>query len=278
MTNLIKMFSTDQAKQFLDANKPDSYMLIDVRQEWEYEEFHLPGAYLIPLVDLADRLDEVVTDKPVLVYCRSGGRSMAAAILLEGQGFKDLTNMVGGVMAWQGDVAYGPMELGMAEFTGNETPEEIVFKAYAMEESLRVFYLGRADYAETLERIELFTELAEFEEKHKKTLFNLYGRMAGAPLSREEFERKALQGASGAAEGGIEIEAFLEEFGGAFEGDTGMLELASMIEAQALDYYLRCAMQAESTEAKDMFQLLAREEKAHLKVLARHMVKRQGED
>ena len=132
----ISMMSSGQARTFLDSHKPDEYVLLDVRQMWEYEDFHIPGARLIPLVELPDRFDEVDKGKPIITYCASGGRSMAAAALLEGQGYEDVTNMVGGASAWQGNVAFGPMELGMIEFTGKETPVEVVFKAYAMENSL----------------------------------------------------------------------------------------------------------------------------------------------
>ncbi len=70
----------------LTVAKAEDIVLLDVRQEWEYEERHLPGALWIPLSELPDRLDQVAHDKPVLVYCRSGGRSKAGAMLLEGAG------------------------------------------------------------------------------------------------------------------------------------------------------------------------------------------------
>ncbi|MGL1863951.1 MAG: rhodanese-like domain-containing protein [Pseudodesulfovibrio sp.] len=276
MTQPIKLMNTDQAKAYMDGHKPDQYILLDVRQDWEYEEFHIPGARLIPLVELPDRMDEVGKDKPVIAYCASGGRSMAAAALLEGHGYADITNVVGGAMAWQGHVAYGPMELGMIEFTGKETPVEIILKAYAMESSLQVFYAQRADMAETLERIELFMQLAGFEDRHKDTLFTLYTKTIGENMDRDAFEAEAFNSVGFVAEGGVEIQEFIDEFAEAFDNDQGMLQVAVMVEAQALDYYLRCAMQAESGEAKDMLQLLAREEKAHLKLLGKFMDKRKG--
>ncbi|MDC0335755.1 rhodanese-like domain-containing protein [Pseudodesulfovibrio sp.] len=274
MTQPIAMMNTDQVKAYMDGRKPDEYILLDVRQDWEYEDFHIPGARLIPLVELPDRMDEVDKAKPVLVYCASGGRSMAAAALMEGQGFNDITNMVGGAMAWQGNVAYGPIELGMIEFTGKETPVEIVLKAYAMEANLQTFYVQRADMAETLERIELFMELAGFEDRHKDTLFNLYTRIIGEKLDRDLFESEAFKSVDFAAEGGVDIQEFVEEHGDAFDDDQGILQIAAMVEVQALDYYLRCAMKAENPETEKILQLLAREEKAHLKLLGKYMDKR----
>ena len=213
----ISMMSSEQAKVFIDGHKPDEYILLDVRQQWEYEDFHIPGAQLIPLVELPDRFDEVDRNKPVIAYCAAGGRSMAAAALLEGQGYEDVTNMVGGAMAWQGHTAFGPMELGMIEFAGTETSVEVVFKAYAMENSLQRFYVQRADMAETLERIELFMELAGFEDRHKDTLFNLYTKISGEVMERGLFEQAAFDSIGFTAEGGVDIEDFLEEHEGALD-------------------------------------------------------------
>lgn len=266
----IEMMAPDQIRAFMEASKPDSYTLLDVRQEWEYEEEHIPGARLLPLVELPDRLDEIDVGRPVVVYCRTGGRSMAAATLLEGRGGADIINLVGGISAWNGQIAFGPMELGLVEFTGKETPAEVVLKAYAMEHALQTFYVERADWAETTERIGLFIQLAGGEDRHKDTLFRIYCRLTGSDMDQDAFEQVALR-REGAVEGGVEIREFLDRHPYAFDDEQGILQLAAMIEAQALDYYLRCAAIAESGETKDTLQLLAREEKAHLRLLGKSM-------
>lgn len=74
--------------------------LVDVRQPDEYDEAHVPGAVLIPLDQLPERVAEV--PNPVLLICRSGARSMKAAELLAAQGF-DTTNVAGGTLAWIAD-------------------------------------------------------------------------------------------------------------------------------------------------------------------------------
>lgn len=277
MTQPIQQMDSDQARTYIDGHKPDEFTLLDVRQDWEYEEFHIPGARLIPLTELPDRMDEVDKGKAVLVYCAAGGRSMAAAALMNGQGYSDIINLVGGAMAWEGHAAFGPMELGMIEFTGKETPVEVVLKAYAMENSLQTFYQQRADVAETLERIELFQQLAGFEDRHKDTLYNIYTKIVGEKVDREAFESVAFDSVSFTAEGGVEIQEFIDDYGDAFDDDQGILQVASMVEAQALDYYLRCSMRAASEETAELLQLLAREEKAHLKLLGKFMSKHLGE-
>ncbi|WP_319543525.1 rhodanese-like domain-containing protein [uncultured Pseudodesulfovibrio sp.] len=271
----INMMTVDMARSFMNTHKPDSYTLLDVRQAWEYEDEHIPGARLIPLVELPDRLDEIDSIKPILAYCRSGGRSMAASVLLEGDGFPDINNIVGGMSSWNGETAFGPMELGMIEFTGTETPLEMVLKAYAMESNLQQFYVERADMAETLERIELFMELAELEDRHKDTLFTLYCRLSGQEMDRSVFESTAFEAKGLAAEGGVEIRDFLEQHPAAFDDEEGILQLATMVEAQALDYYQRCSRRVDNKETEAVLQTLAREEKAHLKLLGRHMDKRE---
>ena len=78
-----------------DAGAP----LIDVRQPDEYEEFHVPGAQLIPLDQLVERMDEVPAVDRVYVICKTGGRSAKAVELLNGNGY-DTVNVAGGSLAW----------------------------------------------------------------------------------------------------------------------------------------------------------------------------------
>ena len=73
--------------------------VLDVRQPDEYEAGHVPGAVLVPLDQLEARLEEVPSDRPLLVICKSGGRSAAAVQALTGAGY-DATNVAGGTMAW----------------------------------------------------------------------------------------------------------------------------------------------------------------------------------
>lgn len=73
--------------------------LLDVRQPDEYDEGHVPGAVLVPLAEVPDRVAEVPAGEPVLVICRSGARSLRAAEFLVGAGI-DATNVAGGTLAW----------------------------------------------------------------------------------------------------------------------------------------------------------------------------------
>lgn len=99
----------DEARRRIDAGTP----VIDVREPAEYAEGHVPGAPLIPLGEVAERIDEVPSGE-VLVICRSGARSARAAELLRAQGI-DAVNVVGGTLAWID--AGGPVALGPAAET-----------------------------------------------------------------------------------------------------------------------------------------------------------------
>ena len=74
--------------------------VVDVRSANEWNEGHVPGAMHIPLGYLADRTSEIPAGKPVVVQCQSGGRSSIAASILERAGFRDVTNLTGGLGAW----------------------------------------------------------------------------------------------------------------------------------------------------------------------------------
>ena len=76
-------------------------VLIDVREPWEHEQASIPGAVLIPLGELADRVGEVPEDRAVYVHCRMGGRSARAVEFLRAHGRPRSFNVVGGIDAWR---------------------------------------------------------------------------------------------------------------------------------------------------------------------------------
>ena len=80
--------------------------LLDVRESDEWEAGHSAAAHFLPMSQLQERVDEVPSDVPVLVICRSGARSAAVTGALRQAGY-DATNVTGGMQAWRaagGDV------------------------------------------------------------------------------------------------------------------------------------------------------------------------------
>lgn len=86
------------AEAFRDL--PESVQRLDVRERWEHDLAHLPGALLIPLGELADRAGELDRSRPVAAYCHHGARSLHALRILHGEGFRDLAHLAGGIDAY----------------------------------------------------------------------------------------------------------------------------------------------------------------------------------
>ena len=89
----------------LDSREPP--FLLDVREPWEWAVSSLEpqGAHHIPLDELPERRDEVPSDRPVVVYCRAGQRSLTAARHLVSSGASEVYNLEGGILAWARDLA-----------------------------------------------------------------------------------------------------------------------------------------------------------------------------
>ena len=85
--------------------------VLDVREPMEYVQAHVPGVQLVPMSQLAARLDEVDRARPVYVICASGNRSLAVADFLKAQGFA-ATSVAGGTTAWM--QSGRPIETGRA--------------------------------------------------------------------------------------------------------------------------------------------------------------------
>jgi rhodanese-related sulfurtransferase len=97
----MKEISVQELKEKLD--KGEDFQLIDVREDFEYQTSNL-GGELIPLGGILIETDKIAKDKEVVIMCRSGKRSAAAVMQLEAQGFTNLYNLYGGILAWQEDI------------------------------------------------------------------------------------------------------------------------------------------------------------------------------
>jgi sulfur-carrier protein adenylyltransferase/sulfurtransferase len=195
-----------------------------------------------------------------------GGRSRAAAQLLAGKGFKEVYNLKGGIKAWQGLTAAGPAEMGMILLSGDETASDIIMIAYAMEHGLEGFYSAVSGMTNDPEVTNVLTKLAKIEENHKQRLFNLYRTLDPDVGDKETFEANI---SSDSMEGGFTTEEFLEQNSTIMDTVAGVLNIAMMLETQALDLYLRYSQKAKNEESKTVLYDIAEEEKSHLATLGR---------
>jgi len=84
------------------AVREDGALLLDVRNQTEWNEGHVPGARHVHLGYLRGRVDELPRDRPILLYCRSGHRSGIGVSVLRAAGFRDVANVEGGLEARHG--------------------------------------------------------------------------------------------------------------------------------------------------------------------------------
>lgn len=264
----VKSIDTFQAKEIIADKQSGDVAILDVRQPVEYESGHIPGAKLIPLPDLGDRMDEIDPAKPTLVYCAVGGRSRVAAQMLSGRGFNQVLNLSGGFKAWKSHAAYGPEETGLSLFTGEENPEEALVIAYSLEQGLRDFYLSMIPKVNSDDARGLFEKLSDIEVMHQVRVFEFYTRIAEHPLPRDDFEQKTV---ADVVEGGLTTEAYIRMFQPDLDSPSDVVGLAMSIEAQALDLYLRAARKCADPEGSKAFLQIAEEEKTHLKELGKLM-------
>ena len=95
--------TAEEAKQIMDTE--EGYVILDVRTQEEYDQGHIPGAIVISHEEIAEKADEVLTDKDqlILVYCRSGRRSKIAAEALVELGYTNIKEF-GGIIDWPYEV------------------------------------------------------------------------------------------------------------------------------------------------------------------------------
>ncbi len=90
--------TAEQLKQRIDAG--ENLFVLDVRNPNEFQICRIPGTVLVPLPELPNRFAEVPKDRQVIVHCKSGMRSAKAIEFLKSQGFTNLANLSGGILAW----------------------------------------------------------------------------------------------------------------------------------------------------------------------------------
>lgn len=81
----------------------EALTLLDVREDWERDTAAIDGALHLPMAEVADGLAGLPKDRPLVVFCHHGGRSLSVTMLLERAGF-DAMNLAGGIDAWSCEV------------------------------------------------------------------------------------------------------------------------------------------------------------------------------
>ena len=259
--------SAEDLKAFMETHIEKYYRLIDVRQPAEYRHGHIPGAVLVPLLELESSLFELPADQDLIFYCNNGARSMAAATLaLDAEVTKrDIYNLAGGIMNWYGQTLSDFPRVRVFDTAKGITG--LLYTAMNLEKGAWRFYAAVAKRHETEPFAETFEVLAKAENTHAQTIYTLWASHTAEPPAFEDL----FTGLSGdILEGGETLEAVLDRVRSLTDRTClNLIELALRIEYSALDLYRTMAEQTLEPEARDTLHSVAQAEKAHMRVLAR---------
>ncbi len=270
----VQVLFPNEAKAYMDSHEEGTYTLLDVRQPFEYEEAHLPGAKLIPLPALANSLEALNPHQPILLYCAVGGRSRMAAQLLSHHGFEAVYQLQGGIDAWEAPTASGPVAFHLKFVKGDEPPHQVIGIAYQMEEGLRKLHQEILSRTVETNLRSLLTQLIKAEESHQQALVKLLEKVTRGGIEEESVLASLPASDEELIEGGIDVAAFLRENERFLQTVSGYLELTMMIEAQALDLYLRMGNESRNPVTKEVLLQISEEEKGHLMMLGRYLESR----
>ncbi len=253
----------EETWNIIRGDRKENYLLLDVRTPQEYEKEHLSGARLIPLNELDKRYRELEAPQKIILYCRSGRRSLAGAILLCNLGFWELYNMEGGIINWPYKKVKGPPEEAEEFFKDIKEIEELLLFAIQMEKTGRIFYLQAAQKMEEKELSGLLKILSQMEERHMENLYLQLKKICPkAPLLKDIKESEFTEGAISLPEALL----FVEE--NPLKEKIDVLEIALENECKAFDLYRRMAEKVRSP-LKNFFQDLAEQERGHINELSR---------
>ena len=179
--------------------------------------------------------------------------------MLEREGFKEVKNLQGGIHAWQGLTAAGSPEAGMAYFHGSRTGGEVILLARELEEGSRRFYSSMAEYVVDKEAADLFSRLATAEGHHRETLEKLHRELSEGEMPEEPPDGEHMEGGSLVAE--VLVWAREQEV-------DKIIKWSMAVETNAYDLYIKMNRLPGEERIRKVFQVLAKEEKAHLKRLS----------
>jgi len=267
----IKTLSPAEVKAILDEDKRGEFLLIDVRQPVEYEEGHLPGSVLMPLDELESRRDELFRElysgRKAIIYCRSGRRSMAAAIALCDLGLKNLYILEGGLNNWNFKTLKGKMEKKSRVLGKTADVKDVLVIAMKIEKMAYDYYTSARDKAKFTTARMVFHQLGDVELSHMRRLYlRLTSELPeSAGLSNIDNYLKQFDKESNDVD--IEVNAVLMQDYQEMKSEADALEIAIEREYLANDFYKRAASVVDDDEVKALLHGLSHDERGHAATL-----------
>ena len=268
MDNLeFETLTADEFDAYLENHHVNDYLLIDVRQESEYELGHIPGAKLMPLAEVETRLFSLPAERDLIFYCHNGGRSQWAASLAGESEVcqKKVYHLMGGLLARNGKILTGYPKVQI--FDRAQEFEQLLTQAMDLEKGAWRFY----QYA--MERFvedpiqHTFEQLSIAEKGHAKLVYGFYQKYNSNPPPFDKLydtlKGEVLEGGQSFKDACHSLEQ------AAANSCFGILDLALAIEYAAFDLYRVMAELTENPTARDTFLAIAQAEKGHMRALTR---------
>ncbi|MFH1155895.1 MAG: rhodanese-like domain-containing protein [Pseudomonadota bacterium] len=258
----MKTMSSSDFREYRRKTRETEYVLIDVRQPGEYTRVHIPGAQLIPLGELEEKIDEL-PDKDLIFYCRSGARSRVAALNAEyfNTPGRTIINLEGGMLAWDGERLKGFPD--MAALNMDLGREQILMSAMDLEKGAHRFYSHVMEQYPGLDLNSILAGVRDGEMAHARLIYSHLKAMNPGVQSFEDIYSR-LKG--DILEGGQPLDACIAEMG----QDTrkiDILEIGILMEYQAYDMYRNIADTGDDKQVTEAFFSLSQAEKHHMDIL-----------
>ena len=267
MENLgFKNISAEALRSYLEQHEEKDYLLVDVRQPVEYAQSHIPGAKLVPLMNLESALPDLPSGQDIVFYCRSGNRSQTAAVIAAASGtsLQKIYNLGGGIMAWDGKTLSDFPRV--QTFTDFESPADMLLKSMDLEKGALRFYQYVLQIFADQSFVKTIKPLVDAEEAHARRIYRFWRSITENPPPFDElFANLAgdiLEGGENLPDAISKVEGIEENF------CLNLLELALEIEFSAYDVYRSMANMSRGDDAKNVFLSIAQMEKDHMQLLA----------
>ncbi len=263
----VNLIDAEQLKELQRENPEGDVLLVDVREAAEYEGGHIPGAQLIPLLQLEERVQDLRPAPHTVFYCHSGQRSLrAAAHVVMARSLPNIYSLESGISGWEGRQL--PDFPNLTAFDGTGTLVDVLKRAMELEkgamrlyESLLVQFVGTALDAPLM-------ELVSAELAHVRALYKLLCRQIGdaAPT----FEQLYGHMKGDILESGEDLKVVMARMSDLDQsGRLTLLEMALELELRAYDLYSKMAHREQDDEVRQAFKNLATQERRHAKVVLR---------
>ncbi|AOY58141.1 MULTISPECIES: rhodanese-like domain-containing protein [Desulfococcus] len=264
----VKALTPDQLKDLMAKWDEENYLLVDVRQPFEYAEGHIPGASLFPLMDLHARVFDLPNDRELVFYCHSGGRSaFAADLAAEAEVTRGgVYHLDGGLMAWDGRML--PDYPRVQVFDRERSSAELLMIAMNLEKGAFRFYAYAVEKFGDAPFIDTMKDLSAAEKGHARTIYRFWERVAA---SKSSFEALFESLGGEILEGGRDLKTAIDQVDrlehGRRDSCMALMEFAMTIEYSAYDLYRTMALKSEDSAARDAFWRIAQAEKGHMRML-----------